>query len=368
MTRRTDLLQLRFVRHQLHLEPGSKREATTVDLLDVGVQDTGADGAAWALSCRGAPPPVGDELLYAWTLRGAPHAYRRADVADVVVATSPYSEADAAKRIFDASKPLRAADLTVLDALRHVAGEMRSIVSKATVKGDVSSGLTKALDEPYLRSCTPCDAIHPYEQPFRLAALQAGLELEPNTSPPVLRRIEGFRSRPYAHSGDEAKPRFDVVRGHLRFFPGAGPKDVAEFVDMPRADVEAHWPRDAVELAKGSWVLSGDEPALGSGTGAPRAVRLVGSHDPYLQLRDRALLVPDTAKHKAIWPTIGRPGGVVADGELLATWRPKTAKGALTVRLSPLGRLSKADRAAIEVEAGRLAAFRGVSLAGVVDE
>jgi hypothetical protein len=368
VTARLDLLHLRFRRHQLHLAPGSKRRAGTVDLLDIGVQDTGADGAAWALANRGAPPPADDELLHAWTLRGAPHAYRRVDVADVVVATAPYSEADAAKRIFDASRPLKAAGIPVLDGLRHVAEVMRGIVAKPTVKGDVSGALTKWLEEPYLRWCNPCSATHAYEQPFRLAALQAGLELEPGTSPPVLRRIPGFRPKPYARSADDAAARVDVVRGHLRFFPGAGPVHVAEFVDAPRKVVEAHWPADAIERSTGSWVLDADVDDLGGGTGADRAVRLLGSHDPYLQLRDRQLLVPDTAKHKAIWPTIGRPGAVVADGELLATWRPKTAKGSLTIRLSPLGRLTRADRAAVGAEAERLAAFRGVALAGVVDE
>jgi hypothetical protein len=368
VTARLDLLRLRFRRHQLHLRPGSKRRAGTVDLLDIGVQDTGPDGAAWALANRGAPAAAGDDLVYAWTLRGAPHAYRRADVADVVVATAPWSEADAAKRIFDASKPLKAAGIPVLDALRHVAEVMRELVTEPTVKGDLSGALTEALEPPYLRWCRPCGATHAYEQPFRLAALQAGLELEPGTSPPILRRIPGFRPAPYDRSAAEAPARFDVVRGHLLYFPGAGPAHVAGFVDAPRKEVEARWPEDAVEVSTGSWVLRADVDELGSGTGADRAVRLLGSHDPYLQLRDRQLLVPDASKHKAIWPTIGRPGGVVADGELLATWRPKTAKGALTVRLAPLGRLTKADRAAVAVEAERLAASRGVALAGVVDE
>ena len=369
MPARADLLRFRFRRHQLHLEPGSLRSVGAVDLLDQGVQDTGADGAAWALACRGAPAPKADDLVYAWTLRGAPHAYRRRDVADVVVATSPFSEADAAKRIFDASKPLKAADIPVLDALRHVAEEARRIVTKRTVKGDLSTALTKALDEPYLRWCNPCQATHTYEQPFRLAALQAGLELEPGTSPPVLRRIPKLRPKPYERTGDEAKQAFDVVRGHLRFYPGAGPKEVAEFVDAPRKEIDAHWPDDAVEIGKGRWALEADVDAIGDDDdGGECVVKLVGSHDPFLQLRDRALLVPDAAAHKAVWPSIGRPGGVLADGELLATWRPKTAKGALTVRLQPMKRISKADRAAIEAEAERLAAFREVDLAGVVDD
>ncbi len=57
------------------------------------------------------------DLVLAWTLRGAPHFYRRAEAAAVAAATAPRSEADAAKRIFDASKPLREAGVGADDAL-----------------------------------------------------------------------------------------------------------------------------------------------------------------------------------------------------------------------------------------------------------
>ena len=50
---------------------------------------------------------------------------------------------------------------------------------------------------------------------------------------------------------------------------------------------------------------------------------------------------------------------------MLATWRPKTAKGALTVNVDPWKRLTAKQREQIEAEAERLAAFRGVDLAGV---
>ena len=119
--------RFRFRRHQLDRDPVKAGNGGDADLLDYGVQDTGPDGAAWALAIRGADPPV-EDLVYAWTLRGAPHAYRRADVAAIAVATAPLSEADAGKRIFDANKPLRAAGIPALEALRTIAGHQRKIV------------------------------------------------------------------------------------------------------------------------------------------------------------------------------------------------------------------------------------------------
>lgn len=49
------------------------------------------------------------------------------------------------------------------------------------------------------------------------AALQAGLELEPGTSPPVLHRIPDLRPPLFGRPAGEAEPRFDVIRNYLRF-------------------------------------------------------------------------------------------------------------------------------------------------------
>jgi hypothetical protein len=372
-----DVRRFRFRRHQLDREPVGATRKRDADLLDYGVQDTGPDGAPWALAIRGAAvPPAG--LVYAWTLRGAPHAYRRSDVEAIVVATAPLSEADAAKRIFDANKPLKAAGIPALEALRVLAGHQRKIVRTPTVKGDVSRRLTDLVDEPYLRSCRPCNAIHVYENPFRMAALQAGLELKPGTSPPVLHRITGLKPPMYRRLGDEAEARFDVVRNYLRFFGPARIRDAAEFLDAPPKDVERCWPADVVEVtvrggpdsggrAQRRFVLAEDVGALTEAAGArpPRAgLRLLGPYDPFLQLRDRELLVADPAQRKALWPVIGRPGAVVCGGEVVALWRPRTSGKQLRLAVDEWRRLRKTEREALEEQSDRLAAHRGASFAG----
>ena len=216
-------------------------------MLDIGVQDTGPDGARWALAVRGVDVTAlsAKDLVLLWTVRGAPHLYRRADVGKVAAAVEPFSDADAGKRIYDASKPLKAAGIDNLAALDEVAAQMRAIVTKPTVKGDVSGRLAKVMPEPYLRFCRPCNAIHLYEMPFRLAAVRAGLELQPDTSPPVLQRITGFKKA--AAPGD----RFDLIRAYLRLLGPATPKHVADYLDAPLKDVKARWPDDVIEVKVG---------------------------------------------------------------------------------------------------------------------
>jgi hypothetical protein len=354
---REQVLGFRVRAQQLDRESGTLGDTA---VLDIGVQDTGTDGAPWALAIRGLPDPPADELATVWTLRGAPHVYRRADLAGVAAATAPFSEADAGKRIISAAKPLKDAGIPSLAALDVVAEAMRSIVREPMVKGAMSTRLTAVMTEPYVRYCVPCQATHVYEQPFRLAALRAGLELEPGTSPPVLRPIPDFAP------AESVPQHLDVVRAYLRLLGPATPKHVAGYLDAPLKDVQARWPDDAVEVdvdGERRWVLAGDADRL---DGDPaRGTWLLGPFDLFLQARDRALLVDDAVRAKDLWRTIGRPGGVLADGEIVGTWRARRSGSAVAVTVQLWRRATPAVRDAVGTEAERLAAFRRARLASV---
>lgn len=72
---RRQVLGFRVRAQQLDRDGGTLAETA---VLDIGVQDTGTDGALWALAIRRLPDPPLDDLTTVWTLRGAPHVYRRA--------------------------------------------------------------------------------------------------------------------------------------------------------------------------------------------------------------------------------------------------------------------------------------------------
>jgi hypothetical protein len=351
---RADVLGLRVRTHQLDRTVGAVADTA---VLDLGVQDTGADAARWALAVRGLADVDAGDLALVWTLRGAPHVYRRADLPGVAAATAPFSEADAAKRVFDGARPLRAAGIPVLTALDTVAAAMREIVATPTVKGEMSRQLTERMPAPYLRDCRPCGAVHMYEQSFRLAALRAGLELQPDTSPPVLQALPGFAA------AAKVPERLDVVRAYLRLHGPATRQQVAAYLDAPVKDVAARWPDDAVEVSvdgERRWLLAADLDRLAAGPA--RTTRLLGPFDPYLQTRDRALLVPDDVRAKDLWRTLGRPGAVLVDGEVAGTWRSRKTGRRLTVQVESWREL---PAAALAEQAERLAAVRGTELAGI---
>jgi hypothetical protein len=372
--KRSDVLAYRIHAQQLNRAKAS-RAITDTAILDFGVQDTGRDGASWALANRGVPIRNAAELetspdvALVWTLRAAPHYYRRAELPQTLVATSPLSERDAAKRVVGADKPLRDAGISTLAGLTEVATQIRRVVKRPMVKGEVSTELTARLEPPYLRYCGACKATHSWEIPFRIGALYGGLELQPGTSPPVLQRIPDWPKRTAGPAPNPmaAPESLQPIRNYLRFLGPATPNDVAAFLDSPVAEIKAHWPADAVEVnvdGRKGWIL--DE--LDSTEHDRELLRLLGGFDLFLQGKDRDLIVPDISKHKELWPILGRPGAVLYDTEIVGTWRPKTAGQEFTLRLSQWESFPKRVRGELELQAERLAAHRGLKLVGIVEE
>ena len=73
----------------------SARSLSKLAVLDIGFQDSPAGSAAVALAARLPEAPsnealIGDEsLAFAWTIRGAPHMHRRADITKLVRRCGP---------------------------------------------------------------------------------------------------------------------------------------------------------------------------------------------------------------------------------------------------------------------------------------
>jgi hypothetical protein len=303
-----------------------------------------------------------DDLALVWSLRVSPHFYRRTEITDVLTAVSPFDDGDAGKRLLGAAKHLTTTGIGPEQAIAEIARGMRAIVTEPTVKGDLSTRLTERLPESYGAWCRPCQATHVPESLFRMAALFGGLQLEPVTSPPVLRRIPDWPRRPAGVASDptEAPAHLQPIRAYLRLLGPATPAEVAGFLDTTAATVKQHWPEDAVEVSvegKKKWLLGEVlEPAA--------AVRLLGPYDLLVQGSDRDLLVPDAAHRKVLWPTLGRPGPLLAGGEIVGWWRPR-AKGKKLDLEVELWQPKAATKKTIGEQGERLAAHRGLILGSI---
>jgi hypothetical protein len=99
-------------------------------------------------------------------------------------------------------------------------------------------------------------------------------------------------------------------------------------------------------------------------------VRLLPPYDPYLQARDRGLLLADKAQQKSLWRgLLGAPGAVFVDGEITGVWRAKMAgKRRLVVTVDAFRSSAKRGRKALEREAEIVAGARGASEVEIVYE
>lgn len=96
-----------------------------------------------------------------------------------------------------------------------------------------------------------------------------------------------------------------------------------------------------VELAGKRYVMLQQdiEPLLNSTRPEPRLL-LLGPHDPYLEQRDRKLILPDSSLHKTVWRTISNPGVILRGGQIIGIWQHKSQE----IKLQPFEPLSIVEK------------------------
>jgi hypothetical protein len=342
-------------------------------VLDIGFQDTPAGSAAVALAARLPEAPsnealIGDDsLAFAWTIRGAPHLHRRADITKLASALWPLGEEDARARLASFGSDIKKAGRSALEAQTEAAKAMRAAVKRPMTKGETSGAATKLAPDYVSLWCRSCKSTHIHEQLFKLSALPAGLELTTNRSPLMLALIDGRPGIP-----TEAKGTESVIRAYLTFLGPATDSEVASFLGTNRSLIERAWPDDLSEVSvegKPAWLPRARLASLKKAR-PESMVRLLPPFDPFLQARDRGLLLADKAQQKSLWRgLLGAPGAVFMDGEITGVWRAKMAgKRRLVVTVDALRSSAKQARRALEREAEIVAGARGASEIEIVYE
>lgn len=92
--------------------------------------------------------------------------------------------------------------------------------------------------------------------------------------------------------------------------------------------------------------------------GAGGRLLLLGAHDPYLDLRDRGLILPDKKLQRTVWKTVGNPGVILQGGRVAGIWRTRTVRCGLELTLIPWQSPDGAAAARLTALAEAYAAFR----------
>lgn len=312
-----DLTRQQVLFHRIHQHELDRRTSGAAELavLSLGIQDNTSGSALASLAARLHEPSVEDFTL-TWSVRGAPHLHRPGELKAFARALWPWSDADARAR---AARP-KVDDL--LDALRHIATAMRSIVTKPMTKGDVSTALTPLAPGQTIEACRGCGTEHVSDPIFRLGALPAGLRIIPEEKTVTFERIHGWPGVPRKTAGFD-----ELIHRYLTLHGPAGPSEVAGYFGTTTREVKKRWPGEGlVEVTvegHPAWLPEGLEIADAD----PPPVRLLPPTDPYLQARDRDLLLPDKAAQKDVFRVLGRRGAILVDGEIAGSWQGRVVSG-----------------------------------------
>lgn len=154
---------------------------------------------------------------------------------------------------------------------------------------------------------------------------------------------------------DPRAARLELARRHLHIFGPGTPSSFAKWAGIAPASGGAAFASLARSLTPvrtpvgDAWILTSDEPAFRSMPRPSAPVRLLPSGDTYVLLQgaDRELLVPRADRRRALWTTRVWPGAVLANGEIVGTWR----RAGPTVAVTAWRRLARGEREAVEEEA-----------------
>jgi hypothetical protein len=292
------------------------------------VRSTGAD-------------PTGLAVVH--SVRAAPHLHPVDDLPLLAAALRIDDLRELARQHFgpfDPGMPFPAA----LDA---VASGMRSVVAdgQPRAKGELSTALNEVVDERLRPWCGTCEAHHVHDALFRYATLQAGLVIVPRDSGPFRYVPRSFRP------ADPAASRRELVRRFLRLCGPARPQTLAGWLALTPAAAR-RWLVDVVPVTVDGLRLSllpEEVDAVRSAEPARETV-LLPPYDPYTELADRELLVPDRRQRGAVWRAVANPGVLVVRGEIAGTWRQRRS----TATVQPFRKLTAAERRAVGARAAEL--------------
>ncbi|WP_214102719.1 winged helix DNA-binding domain-containing protein [Acrocarpospora catenulata] len=329
-------------------------------VLDLGVQDTPYGSARQAVSARTSADPEDSALTLVWSTRGAPHLHRTSDLPALAAALWPVSDADATARI--ATAQIKEGAKLGLAAFRSAAKAMHDVVIQPMSKGEVSKAVSAQIPECLTYWCRGCSAQHISGALFQQVGLAAGVRLTPQGSATTLAPATHRPAVPTRSVAPES-----VVRAYLTLLGPATPAEAAKFLGTTLTEVKRMWPKDLAEIridGRKAWLPAERVPALREAP-SPRLLRLLPPSDPYLQARDRTLLVPEKARQSEIWRILGNPGAVLLNGEIAGTWRAKMAgKNVLDLTVTAFEPL---PRPALEAEADRVGRVRGARATRVLE-
>ena len=162
----------------------------------------------------------------------------------------------------------------------------------------------------------------------------------------------------------------ELARRFLHAYGPVTPRTFAEWLGSTPAQAKRLWQQIEEELepvtaaGKKAFILQADRESFRCAD-TEEALLLLGPHDPYLDIRDRAILLEDTAAQRQVWRTVGNPGVILKGGKIIGIWKTRTQREKLSVTTTLWEPLSSPEQRELERQMEGYASFRGLALQGI---
>jgi Winged helix DNA-binding domain len=358
--------------HNLHepLPPDRVVDAARV----AAVQDTppGNAGVAFAGRVRKLRPTDVEAalhenrtLLRMFGPRGAVHVMPRDDGMVFGPGSLAADEESLREQLTGAWPAIEAAGYGAQEALGSVLGVLTTVLADAEprTKGQLSEALHGRVPPELEPWCEVCDVHHVPEQLFRLAGMAGAYVYGwPHGTRQTLIATDVWLGGPLG--GDLREARIELARRFVHAYGPTGPRLFAGWVGTSPIDARERFDALAPELVTvrldgAPAVMLADDVELLDDPPLAAGARLLPAGDPFLALRDRATLLPDRTRQRALWRPAGSPGLVLMTGRPVGIWRAAIARSTLRVTVEPFVSLGDRQRTAIEQAAATVAPFRG---------
>lgn len=350
-----------------------------------GVQNTPPGSALLAFHARveGVTPELvtgtveDKSMLLTWSMRGAPYYVPTSEADVFTVGVLPPTEKAKRHFVLGVEQSVDRLGMTLTETVGLVGAATSEVLSGrqlainelgAEVAERIARDLPKEQREvweeegPHAKGQAIGEAVVHFC--VRILALQRVVCFAPRTgnkAPFVL--TEEWLGGP-VDAADPEESRAELLRSYLRSYGPSTRADFAAWLGVQTGDVDSWWSLLGDELTQvdyggSAWVLTADLDTLRSAS-MPSGGRMLPPRDPYLQMRDRGTIV-DKKHHRDVWKTVGDPGAILVDGEIVGTWRPRKSGRTLHLEFETFDAVTKRRQLLITEEAGRIAPLRGAS-------
>lgn len=191
---------------------------------------------------------------------------------------------------------------------------------------------------------------------------------------------ENAEKRKMKKGGPEKEPpalTAELIRRYLRAYAPASPAMFAAVLGISEAQSLRMWQQAGqllsiipVSTPCGTGFILEEDLALFRGlsgfwdaktqNGQKEALRPIFSHDPYLDCRDRDLLLPDRKKQRELWKYVGNPGAILLRGRIVGFFRTARTSSRVSAAVTLWVSSDNSQRRRLEEHFAAYAAFLGL--------